>query len=148
MNEQMQRGGTAPTEGEMMPPEGDRIAVFFEAMTTAIGVETVFGEPVQAGDRVIIPVAETGMAGGLGFGQGPAGDGEQARQQPRTLALGGGAGGGASTRPVAAIIVTPNDVLVRPIVDVGKLALNGIATSAGLWKGAIEFVRALRHGRR
>lgn len=142
---EMQPGGATPGAGEAVP-EGDRISVFFEAMTTAIGVETVFGEPVTVGEKVIIPVAETGMGGGLGYGQGPATEGEE-KPRPMAISVGGGAGGGASTRPVAAIVVTPEAVKVQPIVDVSKLALSGLASSAAVWKGAMEFLRALRRRR-
>ncbi len=144
MNEQTQPTPAQPAgeaEEEMVPPS-DTLSVFFEALTTAVGVETVFGEPVTVGDRVIIPVAETSMGGGLGFGRGP-GDG-QGQGRPFRMGFGGGGGGGASTRPVAAIVVTPEEVRVQPIVDAGKLALAGISSAAASWKGIARFVKVVR----
>lgn len=149
MNEQIERaqGETAPEE---VLPEADPISLFFDALTSAIGVETVFGDPIQAGDRVIIPVAETSMGGGLGFGQGPA-DGRPRRRIFELVAGGagggGGGGGGASTRPVAVVIVGPEEVKVQPIVDAGKLAITSLASMAGLWKGITTFVKVLREER-
>ncbi len=140
MNEPMQ---TPEAVREEELTQLDPVTTLLEALTTAIGVETVFGDPVTAGDRTIIPVAETSLAGGAGYGQGPQTDG---RPEMRTLRIGGGgAGGGATTRPVAAIIVTPQEVKVQPVVDVGRLALTGIATTAALWRGVASFVKALRN---
>jgi uncharacterized spore protein YtfJ len=127
--------------GEEEMPQADPVTTFLEALTTGVGVETVFGNPVTAGEQVIIPVAETTISGGAGYGQGPS-DGQP---QMRTFRVGGGgAGGGAHTRPVAAIVVTAGEVRVQPIVDVGKLALSGIVSAAALWQGVAAFVKSMR----
>jgi uncharacterized spore protein YtfJ len=145
MNEEMQQPPAAPAgAAEEVLEQADPVTTFLEALTTAVGVETVFGEPITVGDRVIIPVAETSLGGGVGFGRGPGPEGEP---QTRTLALGGGAGGGATTRPVAAIVVTADGVRVQPVIDVGKLALTSIASTAALWQGLAVFVRSM-HKRR
>jgi uncharacterized spore protein YtfJ len=62
------------------------------------GVRTIFGEPVSAEGRTIIPVARVayGFGGGGGSGQRPG--------QPRD-ATGEGAGGGGGVRAVPAGIV-------------------------------------------
>ncbi len=144
MSEEMRAPQAKPgAEAAEAVAAADPITTFFEAMATAIGVEMVFGEPVTVGDRTIIPVAETGMGGGVGFGRGPARDGQEPGR-PVQIGLGGGGGGGASTRPVAAIIVEPSGVKVQPIVDVSRLGLAGIASAAGLWQGITAFVKALR----
>jgi hypothetical protein len=47
-----------------------------------------------------------------------------------------GGGGGASGRPVAAIIIGPEGVQIKPIVDPTQIALAGItawATMAGMF---------------
>lgn len=144
MNEEMRRPQAEPQAeaGAEMAPQGDPVTTFLEAWTTAVGVETVFGEPIAVGERVIIPVAETSLGGGVGYWQGPG----DAQPQPRTvrLASGGGAGGGATTRPVAAIVITPDEVRVQPIIDAGKLVLSGIATTAAVWQGLAAFLKAMR----
>ena len=142
MSEEMQRPEGQPPEE--MAPGADSVTLFFDAMTSAIGVNTVFGEPVKAGERVLIPVAETSMGGGVGYGRGTDGEGEGRAVR---VGMGGGGGGGATTRAVAVIIAEPSGVSVRPIVDVGKLALAGLANAVGMWKGAMTFAKAMRKRR-
>jgi len=62
----------------------------------------------------------TGFAIGFGMGGG--------KDQGANVGGGGGGGGGgrAFARPVAAIVVTPNGVRVKPIVDVTKIALAAL----------------------
>ncbi|MDI7276718.1 MAG: spore germination protein GerW family protein [Anaerolineae bacterium] len=146
MSEEMQRPeGQPAAQVAGMAPGEDPVSRFFDAMASAIGVDRVFGEPVRAGDRVVIPVAETSMGGGAGYGRG-TGDGEGEARGVR-FGVGGGGGGGATTRAVAVVIAEPGGVTVRPIVDVGKLALSGLANVVGLWKGAVTFAQVLRKRR-
>jgi uncharacterized spore protein YtfJ len=87
-------------------------------------VEAVFGEPVQQGDALIIPVAEVGSMMGFGLGNGYGGD------QTNTGAGSGGGGGGWNfSRPVAVIVATPGGVQVQPVVDVTKVALAAFTTA-------------------
>jgi uncharacterized spore protein YtfJ len=142
--EEQNRQAAPALEGEATEElcEPDALDSFFQAMYEAVGVDTVFGAPVTVGDRVIIPVAETGMGGGLGMGQGPQRkDGESG---PISIGLSAGGGGGASSRPVAVVVVTPDRVRVEPIFDLSKIALAGIANSVGVWKGMTAFAAALR----
>lgn len=145
MNEEMQHPQAQPPPGEReeeLVPE-DPVTTFLEALMAAVGVETIFGDPITAGERVLIPVAETAIGGGAGFGRGPGSEGQALALRPG----GGGAGGGANTRPVAVIVVTDDEVRVQPVIDVGKLALTGIASSVAIWQGVATFVRALRRRR-
>lgn len=125
--------------------ETDAVNLFFESMATAIGVETVFGEPITAGNQVVIPVAESSMGGGVGMTYFPD---EQGRMQQRVMRAGAGGGGGANTRPVAAIVISPEGVKVKTIIDVNRLALTGITSTAALWKGISSLVKALRKNHR
>ncbi len=147
MSEPMQPPRAEPAgEGQEVVPEADATTLFFEAMTYAVGVDTVFGEPVTAGDRVIIPVAETSMGGGVGavyFADGPQGVQRAVRIPERTT----GGGGGASSRPVAVVVVGPSGVKVQPILDINRMALSGIASAAALWQGLMAFVKVLRKAR-
>lgn len=147
MDEQLARAQNQPV-GTAEEPEAaviDPVTTFFDALAGAVGVETVFGEPIRVDQQVVIPVAETSIGGGVGFGAYPEGQ----RQRPRILQAlaGGGGGGGATSRPVAVVIVTPEGVKVKPIIDVGKLALNGLASTAALWSGLAAFLGALRRRR-
>ncbi len=95
--------------------------------------ESVYGQPVTAGDYTIITASE--VAVGMGFGQGigggtEAGEDEVASaDEPQSqtggtgFGGGGGGGGGAKGRPVAVITVGPEGVQVEPVVDPTKIAL-------------------------
>ncbi len=98
---------------------------FLEAGT----VRAVYGEPTEYGDITIIPSAEvvSVMGFGLGAGTGETGEGR---------ASGAGGGGGIQSRPVAAIVISPNGVRVEPIVDVTKVWLAGL-TAAGFIAGMV-----------
>jgi uncharacterized spore protein YtfJ len=85
-------------------------------------VKTVFGDPMPIDGRTIIPVAKVGYAFGVGMGRGgleKEGSGE-----------GGGGGGGLNVRPVAVLEVRHDEVRVRPIADVTRLALAGMLLAA------------------
>lgn len=140
-------------QAENLPPpeieeigEADATTLFFESLIDAVGVETVFGDPIRADGRVIIPVAETSVAGGVGDMQYATAQATEQRQIRLPLTSRGG-GGGASTRPVAVIVVTPTDVRVQPIFDLNRIALAGMATAVGMWRGITAFVQALRRRR-
>jgi uncharacterized spore protein YtfJ len=92
-----------------------------------ISVRTVFGEAIQRGGRTIIPVASVTYAFGFGGGrQSPSGVGSTASRTGE----GGGGGGRASVRPVALLEVDLEGTRVRPIVDMSRLALAGMALVA------------------
>lgn len=91
----------------------------------------VFSAPVTAGDYLVITASEV-IAGG-GFGEGGAQEsGQKDQERPPARAGGGGGGGGATGRPVAAIVISPAGVSVRPIVDVTKLGLVLLTTAAAM----------------
>lgn len=82
------------------------------------GAAACFGEPVRAGDRTAIPVAE--ISYGLGFGWGGGRD-------ANGTGGGGGGGGGARSRAIAVIDVSPDAVRVVPIEDHTQIRLASIA---------------------
>lgn len=92
-------------------------------------VKTVFGEPYQVNGRTVIPVAKVaygfGFGGGRGNGKGNGAEGSRA---------GGGAGGGAggllSVRPVAVLELSGTQTAIKPIVDVTRLVIAGMALAA------------------
>jgi uncharacterized spore protein YtfJ len=102
----------------------------------------VFGQPVSSGDYTVITAAEVGSGGGfgsgIGFGSGltrrrGTRDGQDTNQEalpdgtiPEGAGGGGGGGGGSGARPVAVIVIGPEGVEVRPIVDLRRLALTGL----------------------
>jgi len=93
----------------------------FADMRKKANVNAVFGKPVTAEDRTVIPVAEIGYGFAMGFGQGPAAEEETAEE----TGGGGGGGGGVKARPLAIVEVTPEGTWVKPIVDEQKVTLAG-----------------------
>ncbi|MCK9486760.1 MAG: hypothetical protein M0R73_08690 [Dehalococcoidia bacterium] len=100
------------------------------------GASMCFGEPVRAGDRTAIPVAEVSYTLGLGWGGG---------RDAETSGNGGGAGGAARTRAVAVIDVSPDAVRVIPIEDFTQIRLASIAfigtTTALVARSLLKLVR-------
>lgn len=108
-----------------------------EDMREKASVNAVYGEPVTVGAKTIIPVADIKYGFGLGYGEGAAEGGEQeepppsGRGGPPPGGRGGGAGGGVAARPVAVLEITDEGVVVKPVVDEGRIAMAGIFT--GIW---------------
>jgi len=114
-----------------------------ERLVSAADVSKVFAAPVVAGDRTIITAAQVSGGGGFGSGIGlgpPRGNRGAASSESRLAsgaategAGGGGGGGGRSTgRPIAAIVVGPDTVEVKPILDTTKIALTALAAFGAL----------------
>lgn len=101
------------------------IAVFGEAEPA-----TVFSEPEQVGDSLLIKAVAWERAGGFGFGAGegtgPDDDGGSGS--------GGGGGGVSQGRPVAVIQLTENGVTVNPVIDFTKIGVTLLFGFVGLWR--------------
>lgn len=103
-----------------------------EALTAVFGEAapgTVFSEPIQVGDDVVVTAVAWERAGGFGFGGGEGtNDGDSGHG-------GGGGGGGASQgRPVAVIRITPAGVEVKPVIDFTKIGLTLLLGIFGVWR--------------
>jgi uncharacterized spore protein YtfJ len=76
--------------------------------------ETIFGEPIAAGDMTLIPVSKVS----IGFAAGGAGKDEKS-------ASGTGTGGGVNVTPVALIVISGKDIKVHSLtgndLDLGKI---------------------------
>jgi uncharacterized spore protein YtfJ len=77
-------------------------------------VNAVFGKPVTAEGRTVIPVAEVAYDFEMGVEEGAVEEADV-----------GGGGGGLDVRPLAVVEVTPQGTWVKPIVDEQRLALAG-----------------------
>lgn len=87
--------------------------------------DAVYSQPVTVGDHTIINASEYSATLGMGYGGGGGvGPNPEATQQANGYGGGGGGGGATMSRPVAAIIVSPDGVRVEPIVDVTKIAIT------------------------
>jgi len=112
-----------------------------EDMRDKASVNAVYGEPVEVGEKTIIPVADIKYGFGLGYGEGPAKKDEQ--EEPTGAGEGGGAGGGIAARPVAVLEITDEGVTVKPVIDEGRIALAGIFTGAWFIFWAAKTLKAI-----
>lgn len=97
-----------------------------ERLQTSGSVKNVYGEPIVAGGRTILPVARIGY----GFGAGRGGREEE----------GGGGGGGVGARPAGVFEISEAGTRFIPAAAGRKLA---IAAAAGFVSGVLFAV--MRH---
>jgi uncharacterized spore protein YtfJ len=100
-----------------------------ESILTQASVKALYGEPISANGKTVIPVAKIMYAYGAGAGTGGVGD-SSARGE------GGGGGGGVRAVPVGVIEISEQQTRFVPVTDRKKLAgavLAGIGL--GMWLG-------------
>jgi uncharacterized spore protein YtfJ len=101
-----------------------------ENLSSRAQVKSVFGEPISAEGKTIIPIAKIAYGFGAGVGTGGVGD---------THARGEGGGGGGAIRavPVGVVEVSSNQpARFVPITDRKKLgAAAMVGVLVGIWLG-------------
>src|SRR3954464_13471218 len=105
---------------------------FLENLASQFGVnasvKNVFGEPIQAGDKTIIPVAQIAYGLGGGYGQGPkkgklAMQNADDMQQNGDKGEGAGGGGGMYAKPKGVYEVTPRGTRYIPAIDAKQIVI-------------------------
>ena len=96
-----------------------------ESIVTQATVKAIYGEPISAQGKTVIPVAKIVFGYGGGAGTGGVGD-SSARGE------GGGGGGGVRAIPVGVIEISDQPARFVPITDRKKL---GAAILAGIAAG-------------
>lgn len=91
---------------------------------------TLFSDPVEQGDDMIITAVAWERAGGFGFGSGQG----QGEGMESGSGEGGGGGGFSQGRPVAVIKVGPGGVQVTPVIDFTKIGVTFLLASIGVWR--------------
>jgi uncharacterized spore protein YtfJ len=100
-----------------------------ESIVTQANVNAVYGEPITAQGKTVVPVAK--IIYGYGAGAGTAGVGDS-----RARGEGGGGGGGARAIPVGVIEISDQPTRFVPISDRKKLTGAVVAgIGLGLWLG-------------
>ena len=82
---------------------------------TSARVTTAIGDPIQVGDRIVIPVVEVMYGGGGGGGGGKTGQVDEGS--------GGGGGGGVRVRPLGCWIIGPTEERWVPSIDYNRLIM-------------------------
>jgi uncharacterized spore protein YtfJ len=106
-----------------------------ERLESVANVRTVFGEPVSAQGRTVIPVGKVRY----GFGGGEGNRKFSGADQPDA---GGGGGGGVVVAPVGVIEITSTGTRFVPTADYKRMVA---AFSAGLVAGALLLSRRKSH---
>jgi MYXO-CTERM domain-containing protein len=103
-----------------------------ERLQNAANVKSVFGDPIEAQGRTLVPVAR--VCYGFGAGQANRESGDDSSDD--SAKKGGGGGGGASARPLGVLEVTAEGTRFISAPGNGKL-YGGIAVGVllGLWLG-------------
>jgi uncharacterized spore protein YtfJ len=83
-------------------------------VTDNLTVGRVFGEPIQHGDTLLVPVAR--IRGGAGGGGGTGGTAQE---------TGSGGGGGFDAQPAGVFVVKGGSVSWQPAVDVTRIVIGG-----------------------
>lgn len=111
-------------------------------------VDSVFGQPVTAGDYTVITASEVSVAMGIGYGTGYGtcpehhGDGET----KQSGAGGGGGGGGVSiARPVATINISSQGVTVVPVLDITKITIAALTAAGSIILVILKMIKGTRY---
>lgn len=89
-----------------------------DSLGTSASVKAVFGEPIHAAGRTVVPVAKVAYGFGGGFGTG---HGKSASDSGRH-GEGGGGGGGVRAYPAGALEITESGTRFIPFPDIRWMA--------------------------
>jgi uncharacterized spore protein YtfJ len=93
-----------------------------ETLGSTATVKSVYGEPIHAHGKTVVPVAKVAYGFGGGFGSG------KNASHPDTQGEGGGGGGGVRAFPAGALEITEAGTRFVPFADPKML---GVAFAAG-----------------
>ena len=106
-----------------------------ETIGSTATVRSVFGDPLHANGKTVVPVAKVAYGFGGGFGSGH--DTAHANRQGE----GGGGGGGVRAFPAGVLEITDNGTRFVPFLDLKWLAAT---FTAGALLGGLILTRAMR----
>ena len=89
-----------------------------ESLASTATVKAVFGEPIHAEGKTVVPVAKVAY----GFGAGGGRRVEQHGDKTAEPSEGGGGGGGVRAFPAGALEITPSQTRFVPYTDLRWLA--------------------------
>jgi len=108
----------------------DRFFSQFDDTRKPASVDAVFGTPVEANGKTVIPIASAIYGFGLGAG---------AAEREEKSDFGGGGGGGYIVRPMAVAVIDQDGVRIDPIINEERIALAGMLVGAWsiFWLGRV-----------
>jgi uncharacterized spore protein YtfJ len=129
---------------EEKPVRKDHIDGLFtrlDELQKSANVNAVFGQPVQVGEKTVIPIASVTYAFGLGFGE--------QEEQANEANVGGGGGAGAIAKPLGLAEITPESTRVETVVDEQRVIRAGMLFGAwSVFWIANALIRILDRSRR
>lgn len=92
----------------------DAVKTAIDELSKALSVNSIIGEPIEVGDKIILPVTKMGM----GF----CAETNHETEEKGTGGIDGGAGGGGGIFPVAVVIIFkgikgPEGIRVMPLTS-------------------------------
>ncbi len=121
-------GGGSNSKEELRLGTSQLLQSIADRLQAGATARSVYGEPIQAGERTIIPVARVSF--GFGGGSGRNSGGEEADKPD----AGGGGGGGMRAIPVGVLEVSPDGTSFIPILQRRAIAA---AFLAGIVAGSV-----------
>ena len=110
------------TDGEIPMSVLDRLKTVVERLHSSASVESVYGDPIEANGRTIIPVSKVAYGFGAGYGSSP--DDETPAEQHAQESEGGGLGGGVAAQPAGVVEITESrTTFVRPTFTLRQITL-------------------------
>ena len=119
----------------------DELFARLDELQKSANVNAVFGQPVQVGEKTVIPIASVRYGFGLGFGE---------QEEPANEAsVGGGGGAGAIAKPLGLAEITPESTRVETVVDEQRVIRAGMLFGAwSVFWIANALIRILDRSRR
>ena len=99
-----------------------------QVISSSANVKTVFGDPISAEGKTIIPVARVRYGFGGGMGTGPTRSTDEQR-----IGQGGGGGGGVMAHPVGVVEVSASGTRFVPVHSQKRLVLVAFAGFIAGW---------------
>lgn len=119
-------GGPTATVGRLL-----------ESLRDSASVRAVYGEPIVAGDRTVVPVARIRYGFGGGYGEGGAGAGDEeatraaGEEESEDAGSGAGFGGGVDATPLGVVELDATGTRLVRFDDRRRLAGLALALAVG-----------------
>ncbi|MFC6990927.1 GerW family sporulation protein [Haladaptatus sp. GCM10025707] len=95
-----------------------------EKLRSAATVSSVYGEPVEHGEKTVIPVARIAFGFGGGYGSSEEHEADDEEATEHETEEGGGAGGGVVAMPLGVVEITEADTRFIRFSDRKRAARN------------------------
>lgn len=132
----------AQAAGEPNPIERIGSAILDQVLGKA-NARMVYGDPVQHGNRTVVPVARISTRFGFGGGSGRANRGDG----PET-GMGGGGGGSVDAKPIGYIEISDSGTEFRPIEDETQIAMAAMRIATIIVLALLVRFLFLRRGKK